>query len=65
MDDINEDSIHHMLATLSNIKDPELSATISLMQEILKIINSRIIELDKKYKKNKVVVNNASTRVSY
>ncbi|AAF44538.1 hypothetical protein FPV194 [Fowlpox virus] len=68
IDDINEDSINHMLSTLANVRDPEFSATISLMQEVLKIINSRIIEIDKKYKKNNRNINsmnNASSRVSY
>ncbi|AAR83614.1 hypothetical protein CNPV268 [Canarypox virus] len=68
IDDINEDSINHMLSTLVNVKDPEFSASISLMQEIIKIINSKIIELEKKYKKNKPIINssnNVSSRISY
>ncbi|UWX11436.1 CRPV-327 [Crowpox virus] len=67
IDDINEDSINHMLSTLVSVKDPEFSASISLMQEIIKIINSKIIELEKKYKKNKLIINNGnvSSRISY
>ncbi|ARF02803.1 SWPV1-241 [Shearwaterpox virus] len=68
-DDINEDSINHMLSTLLGIKDPEFSAIISLMQKVLKIINTKIIELQKKYKKKRITTvnngNNVSSRIFY
>ncbi|ALA62517.1 RNA polymerase subunit RP035 [Turkeypox virus] len=51
MDDIDEVSINHMLSKLSTVKDPEFAATINLMKELLKIIESKILEINKKSKK--------------
>ncbi|AYP74101.1 hypothetical protein [Fowlpox virus] len=68
IDDINEDSINHMLSTLAGVKDRNFSSIIILMQEMLKIINSKIIEIEKKYKKNRVTINNVNnvpSRISY
>ncbi|AEN03723.1 IMV protein [Yokapox virus] len=64
MEDLNEANFTHLLTNLSNNKDidKEYTALLSIIHELISVINFKIFNLNKKSKKNSNSKSNESQK---
>ncbi|QGN68130.1 IMV membrane protein [Equine molluscum contagiosum-like virus] len=51
MEDLNEANLSHLLARLASTDDLEFAATLAAIRELINAINSKVLLLNKKSKK--------------